>query len=59
MGRVMLSLIVPIYKNEANIPPLLEAISALKTDVGKAFEVVFVVDGSPDKSYLVLEKRSA
>lgn len=51
----MLSLIVPIYKNEANIPPLLEAISALKTDVGEAFEVVFVVDGSPDKSYLVLE----
>ncbi|AUH35257.1 glycosyltransferase family 2 protein [Paracoccus tegillarcae] len=51
----MLSLIIPVYKNEANIPSLLEAISLLRTQIKDDFEAVFVVDGSPDRSHLVLE----
>lgn len=50
----MLSLVIPIYKNEANIPALLEAVAALRAKVDDAFEAVFVVDGSPDRSFLVL-----
>ena len=53
----MYSLIVPIYKNEANIPPLLEAIKGIENDLGGELEVVFVVDGSPDNSFLVLRDR--
>lgn len=50
----MLSLIVPVYKNEANVPPLLEAVRGLRERTEGAFEAVFVVDGSPDRSFLVL-----
>ncbi|MEL7371905.1 MAG: glycosyltransferase family 2 protein [Myxococcota bacterium] len=52
----MLSLVVPIYKNEDNIPPLLDAIRDLRDSVGPEFEAVFVVDGSPDNSLLALRR---
>jgi polyisoprenyl-phosphate glycosyltransferase len=54
---MMYSLIIPIYKNEANIPPLLEAIEFVETQLKDPLEVVFVVDGSPDNSLLVLRDR--
>lgn len=50
----MFSLIIPVYKNEANIPPLLEAVQNLRDRIDDDFEVIFVVDGSPDRSYPVL-----
>lgn len=50
----MLSLIVPVYKNEASIPDLLLAVAALHGDLNGSLEAVFVVDGSPDRSYEVL-----
>lgn len=49
------SLVIPVYKNESNIPRLLSAVNRLAERFGKGFEVVFVVDGSPDKSQDVLE----
>lgn len=50
------SLIIPVYKNEANVPELLEALRAMAARVGSGFEVVFVVDGSPDRSWLLLRE---
>jgi len=50
------SLIIPVYKNEENIPSLLEALSSLNNKI-ENFEVVFVVDGSPDASYELLLKQ--
>ena len=52
----MFSLIIPVYKNEANIPPLLAAVQDLRDRIEDDFEVIFVVDGSPDRSYLVLKE---
>ncbi|WP_246333469.1 glycosyltransferase family 2 protein [Aureimonas mangrovi] len=43
------SLVIPVYRNEENIDDLVEALNALDRDVG-GMEVVFVVDGSPDRS---------
>jgi polyisoprenyl-phosphate glycosyltransferase len=43
------SLIIPVYRNEENIPDLLEALGELNRSL-ESFEVVFVVDGSPDRS---------
>lgn len=51
----MISLVVPVYRNEDNIPPLLEALEALHQDLDGRLEVVFVVDGSPDNSALLLK----
>lgn len=50
------SLIIPVYKNELNIPDLLEAMRKMNTTLENDLEVVFVVDGSPDKSYELLKE---
>lgn len=53
----MLSLIIPVYRNEESIPSLLKAIEDLNVQLQGALEVVFVVDGSPDRSYEVLQSN--
>ncbi len=50
----MISLVVPVYRSAAGIPDLLEAVEGLASSVGEPFEAVFVVDGSPDDSLLLL-----
>ena len=50
----MISLVVPVYRNAAEIPDLLEAVEGLAGSVEEPFEAVFVVDGSPDDSLLLL-----
>ncbi len=52
----MNSLIVPVYRNEASIPELIEACNALAASLAEPLEVVFVVDGSPDRSFELLEE---
>ncbi|BEG76755.1 glycosyltransferase [Achromobacter denitrificans] len=44
------SLIIPVYRNAANVPSLVDAIVKMRERVGDGFEVVFVIDGSPDNS---------
>ena len=50
----MLSLIIPVYKNEESIPDLILALNILNNTFKSDFEIVFVVDGSPDRSYEIL-----
>jgi glycosyltransferase involved in cell wall biosynthesis len=51
----MNSLIIPVYKNEENIPHLLQALKSLDQQVSN-LEIVFVVDGSPDASARMLSE---
>ena len=44
----MLSLVIPVYKNEANLNRLLAELVRLHTTLPD-LEVVFVIDGSPDR----------
>ena len=44
------SLIIPVYRNEAFLPEVLQVVRDFAAPLGGAFEVVFVVDGSPDRS---------
>ena len=53
----MYSLIIPIFKNEANLDRLLSEMVKLKDRLPDEFEVVFVVDGSPDRSFEILRDR--
>lgn len=53
----MYSLIIPVYKNEANLKRLLSEMLKLKDRISGEFEVVFVVDGSPDRSFEILRDR--
>lgn len=50
------SLIIPVYKNELNIPSLIKAIRNMHKELLNDLEVVFVVDGSPDNSYMMLKE---
>lgn len=45
------SLVIPVYRNEATIAALLEAVQTIGRSLNGKLEVVFVVDGSPDASY--------
>jgi polyisoprenyl-phosphate glycosyltransferase len=56
LERIVNSLIIPVYKNEENIPALMAALAGINAQV-KNLEVVFVVDGSPDRSYELLAER--
>lgn len=53
----MISLVVPVYRNSANIESLLAAVEGINRDLQGDLEVVFVVDGSPDDSYLQLSRE--
>lgn len=53
----MLSVIIPVYKNEESLPDLLKELYGLHEALDGALEVVLVVDGSPDCSYAVLQKQ--
>ena len=44
------SLVVPVYRNEEMIPDLLSALQGVDSALGGGLEVVFAVDGSPDRS---------
>jgi len=50
----MLSLVIPVYNNAGNLPRLFTALETLAPGFPGGFEVVFVVDGSPDDSLAVL-----
>ncbi|HET7834013.1 MAG TPA: glycosyltransferase family 2 protein [Gallionella sp.] len=55
-----LSVVIPVYRNEGSIAPLVAALSEVARTARMNFdctlEVVFVVDGSPDNSYTILAK---
>jgi glycosyltransferase involved in cell wall biosynthesis len=53
----MLSLVIPVYRNEENLPRLFTELEAFAAAFPDPIEVVFVVDGSPDRSLAVLRER--
>ena len=57
-----ISIVIPIYNEEAIIPELdrrLRAFLGELTDVGSAWEVIFVNDGSADRSFPMLKELAA
>jgi len=52
----MYSLIIPIYKNEESIRELLKTIGKLNIKLDGKLEAVFVIDGSPDQSFTILNE---
>lgn len=50
-----LSLVIPVFNEEENLPLLYDAIQQVMNGIGKVWEVIFVDDGSHDKSLAVLE----
>lgn len=57
MVKPRYSIVIPVYRNEGSIPSLLRALDGLSSSLGALLEVVFVVDGSPDGSFQLLEDQ--
>ena len=53
----MYSLVIPVYMNEGSLGRLLDELIELGSRVSGELEVVFVVDGSPDRSLEILRQR--
>lgn len=45
-----LSLVVPVYKEEANIRPFLQRTEAVMEKMGVSYEIIFALDPSPDNT---------
>ena len=59
MNRPCLSIIVPIYNEEDGIPTLYERLHAVCTGFGVTYELLFVNDGSRDRSLTLLKELQA
>lgn len=53
-----LSLVIPIYNEQENLPLLFDAINRIMPSLGKTWEVILVDDGSRDKSLSVLTEQA-
>jgi len=49
------SVVVPVYNEEGNLPELLQRLTAVMDGLGRPYELVFVDDGSRDRSLEILE----
>jgi len=57
MNEPLYSLIIPVYRNEENLPALLESLTDMNKALQGKLEVICVVDGSPDQSYSILKNE--
>jgi undecaprenyl-phosphate 4-deoxy-4-formamido-L-arabinose transferase len=55
----MISVVIPVYNEEANLPDLWSRVSAVMTAMTRPWEVVFVDDGSSDASLKMLRGFAA
>ena len=51
------SVIIPVYRNEANLPRLLAELEKLSGRMPGGIEAVLVVDGSPDRCHEILSEK--
>jgi dolichol-phosphate mannosyltransferase len=55
---MLLSLVVPVYREEKNIPEFIRRISPILAAVTEDYEVIFAMDPSPDRTEdVILEER--
>jgi dolichol-phosphate mannosyltransferase len=57
---MLLSLVVPVYKEEKNVPEFLRRIGAILGAVTPDYEIIFALDPSPDRTEdVILEARAS
>jgi undecaprenyl-phosphate 4-deoxy-4-formamido-L-arabinose transferase len=59
MADPYLSVIIPVFNEEENLPELLDRLTRTLVPLGKPYEVVLVNDGSRDGSLALLQEASA
>ena len=56
--EIDISIVIPVYNEEENVIPLCSSIRNVMTNLGKEYELIFIDDGSTDRSFEVLERIS-
>ena len=56
MIRVQVSVVIPVYNEEANLSALMGRLLPVMNDMGKSFEVILIDDGSQDNSLKLLKE---
>jgi undecaprenyl-phosphate 4-deoxy-4-formamido-L-arabinose transferase len=59
MPDLYLSVVIPVFNEEENLPELLDRLTATLVPLGKPYEIVLVNDGSRDRSLALLQEASA
>ncbi|MBW2598679.1 MAG: glycosyltransferase [Deltaproteobacteria bacterium] len=54
-NEAMISVVIPVYNEEANIPTLMERIRPVMKGMRRRYEIIFVDDGSRDNSLPILK----
>ena len=52
----MISVVIPAYNEEENIPILYEKLKKVLENLGEDYEIIFVDDGSTDRTYEILKE---
>lgn len=55
--KKMLSVVVPVYKEAANIKPFLERMETILNKTGLTYEILFCLDPSPDQTEQIITKE--
>jgi undecaprenyl-phosphate 4-deoxy-4-formamido-L-arabinose transferase len=58
-SSVFLSVVIPVYNEEPNLPTLFARLYPVLDGLGKSYEVIFTNDGSADRSYELLRAQHA
>ncbi len=59
MQEPYLSVVVPVYNEEENIPDLLARLTETLAELGKSYELILINDGSSDRSLELLTEAAA
>lgn len=57
MNDFKLSIVVPVYKEEANITPFVDRTVNVLEKIGCRYEIIFCLDPSPDRTYEVIKEN--
>lgn len=56
MAKVQISVVIPVYNEEANLAALMSRLIPVMKDMGKSFEIILIDDGSKDNSLKLLKE---
>ncbi|HLD29958.1 MAG TPA: glycosyltransferase family 2 protein [bacterium] len=59
MAKILFSLIIPVYNEEDNILPLVRELEDMEKKLEDAIEIIFIDDGSADRTAAVLKETVA
>ena len=59
MSRRKISIVIPVYNEEDNIKPLIAELREVLPALGRSCEIIFVDDGSRDRSFEILKEAAS